>query len=320
MEGGYRTIAAGAGWAERRDRGVVTISGADRVAFLQALVTNDLSGRAPGDGVYAAYLTPQGRMIADLAIYLQADRVTCDVPAPGAAALALRLDALVFAEDVAVHDRSAEIAQVAIVGEAAPRVIARAAGAVEAAIADLRLRGHLQTTLGLVAATDDSRLPSFVLFTPRDALASTIASLESAGALAMSTGVADALRIEAGRPAFGRDMTAETIPLEAGLLGRAISTDKGCYVGQEVVIRVLHRGGGRVARRLVRIGFASAPGAGLSADGREVGRVTSAAYSPGEGRWLALGYVPRDVADRGGRIVSSAGAGDVAGEILGLAG
>jgi len=108
----------------------------------------------------------------------------------------------------------------------------------------------------------------------------------------------DTLRIEAGRPAFGVDMDTETIPLEAGIEGRAISYTKGCYVGQEVIVRVTTRGHGRVARRLVGLVVEGdrvpARGETLRAGGREVGHVTSATWSPALGRPIALGYVQRD--------------------------
>ena len=108
---------------------------------------------------------------------------------------------------------------------------------------------------------------------------------------------AEAIRIEAGIPLFHRDMDEQTIPLEAGLESRAISFSKGCYVGQEVVIRVLHRGHGRVARKLTGLvleGDAPAAGASVRAADREIGHVTSAAMSPALGRPIALAYLHRD--------------------------
>ena len=115
---------------------------------------------------------------------------------------------------------------------------------------------------------------------------------------------ADVCRIENGRPVFGRDMTSDTIPLEAGIEDRAISLTKGCYVGQEIIISVLHRGQGRVARRLVGLTLdptASVPGGGstIRAGDREIGVVTSAAMSPALGRPIALGYVHRDFVEPG---------------------
>ncbi len=114
----------------------------------------------------------------------------------------------------------------------------------------------------------------------------------------VSPEAAEALRIEGGIPAFHRDMDEETIPLEAGIEGRAISLTKGCYVGQEVIVRVLHRGHGRVARKLVGLTLEGralpAAGAAILSDGRDVGRITSAVLSPALSGPIALGYVHRD--------------------------
>lgn len=111
-------------------------------------------------------------------------------------------------------------------------------------------------------------------------------------------------RIEAGAAKWGVDMNEETIPLEAGLLDRAISQSKGCYVGQEVIIRVLHRGGGRVAKRLMKLTLepgSSAPekGTPIEINGVSVGSITSAAYSAEQNRAVALGYVKREHAEAG---------------------
>ncbi len=105
------------------------------------------------------------------------------------------------------------------------------------------------------------------------------------------------------RPRFGVDMNTDTIPLEAGIEDRAISFTKGCYVGQEVIVRVMHRGHGRVARRLVSIvlpaGNVPAHGDGILLGDRQVGEITSATESPKLGSPLALGYVQRDHAEPG---------------------
>src|SRR5262245_5710141 len=101
----YRIIsggAAGAGWIEKSVRGRLRFDGADRVSFLQALVTNEIAALPAGAGAYAAYLTPQGRMIADLHIFIRPDSVIADVPAASASSLAEALDRLIFTEDVQV--------------------------------------------------------------------------------------------------------------------------------------------------------------------------------------------------------------------------
>ena len=104
-----------------------------------------------------------------------------------------------------------------------------------------------------VVRDDEFGVPGFDLYVPASEASGLRQMLLDAGAIRAGVDTLEALRIEAGRPTFGVDMDTETIPLEAGIEGRAISFTKGCYVGQEVIIRVMHRGHGRVAKRLVRL-------------------------------------------------------------------
>jgi folate-binding protein YgfZ len=196
-------------------------------------------------------------------ILARGSRLLLDVPAPLAAALRDRLDGLIFAEDTQVSDVSAAMQVVEVYGPSAHTLIQER----DAALPDL----------------PEVDLDTFEVF-----------------------------RIETGIPKFLVDMTEETIPLEAGIEDRAISFTKGCYVGQEVIVRVTHRGGGRVAKKLVpwRAGALApaavppgAPGGAriLSGD-RDIGRVTSAAFSPALDRAVGLGYVHRDFAEKGTKV------------------
>jgi folate-binding protein YgfZ len=319
-------VVDGAGWRDKRERGRLVFEGPDAAAFLHALVSNDVASLQAGQGVYATYLTPQGRLLADLRIFRRADNILADVPVGAAERLAARFDQLIFAEDVRVADASSAIAQCAVVGADAERALTRAFGLDRQRLQTLPLWAQMVAADGWIARTDDVEGGSFDIFLPISSYAGLVARLADAGALPMSREIAEVLRIEAGRPAFGLDMTEDTIPLEAGLLERAISTTKGCYVGQEVIIRVLHRGGGRVAKRLVRVEFdppmGSPPAAGtpLVESGQEVGRLTSAAWSPRRDRIVALGYVRRDVAEGGRRIAARLDAIELGGRIVGLAG
>ena len=103
----------------------------------------------------------------------------------------------------------------------------------------------------VVISSDDYGRRGFELLVDATVAGSLERALYDAGARDVSPATAEVTRIESGRPEFGPDMDAHTIPLEAGIEGRAISLTKGCYVGQEIIIRVLHRGHGRVARRLM---------------------------------------------------------------------
>jgi folate-binding protein YgfZ len=211
------------------------------------------------------------------------------------------LDRFVFAEDVQVRDVTNVYAQVAIVGpEAAALLSSVLNGASAQTLAALPEHGNLRSGPEPVIVTRivDAGEPGYEVFVDHAASASFVSELEKAGAAPLDVSTAEALRIEAGVPLFHRDMNEETIPLEAGIESRAISFTKGCYVGQEVVIRVLHRGQGRVARRLVGLvlGAGDAPSTDtmVRSGDREIGRVTSSAFSPALQTPIALAYLHRD--------------------------
>lgn len=304
----YARASSGAVWVDRRAHGRLRFEGRDAASFLHALVSNDVESLKPGQGVYATYLTPQGRMLADLRLYRTADAVIGGV-APGLAPRLLeRFDQAIFSEHVAIADVSAELAQISVIGPSAASALARVFGVSEPSLEALPLHSHVDAGAALVARTDDTALPSFDLLIGAARFDEIATTLIAAGAAGVDARSLEALRIEAARPRFGVDMTEETIPLEAGLLDRAISTTKGCYVGQEVIVRVLHRGGGRVAKRLMQIVFddgvrdVPAAGATIRKDDTDVGRITSAAWSPGRHRVIALGYLRRDAAEPGRRV------------------
>ena len=280
-EEGYRALTAGAGIVRRADRAVLTVRGPDRLTWLQGLVTNDVAGLPVNAICDAAYLTPQGRMITDMRVANVEDRTLLDVPASLAASLQTRLDALLFSEDAQISDSSRDVVIVDLHGPATPG-IAR----------------------GLTMFRDDAfDVPGFSAFVQTEAVDAFVAELVRHGAVETTLETLDVLRVEAGRPAFLVDMDEHTIPLEAGLERRAISFTKGCYVGQEVIVRVTQRGGGRVAKRLVGIalGTSQLPGAGdpIVVGAREVGRLTSVAWSPALSGVIALGYVHRDFVEAG---------------------
>lgn len=326
MNDQYAIIDSAAGWTERRARGRLRIEGRDAVSFLQALVSNDLDGLAEGRGVYATYLTPQGRMIADLRIYHRGDFLLIDV-APGVAStLAAKLDLSVFSEDVHIADVSDALDAIGVIGRGAEGIVADVLGIEASRVVSMAMHASLSEGDLIAARTDDATTPSFDVFFPAEVRDRVLTRIGEAGARPIAPELVDALRIEAGRPLFGVDMTEETIPLEAGLLERAISTSKGCYVGQEVIIRVLHRGGGRVAKRLAVFKLDGpahhVPPAGsvVDVDGHAVGKITSAAPDPHHHGVVALGYVHRDHANVGARVTVRDASGERAAEITGLAG
>ena len=258
---GYKAALVTGGVVRRADRGVLAVAGADRAAWLQGLLTNDVGSLKEGESRYAAYLTPQGRMISDMNVIERGGRILLDVPAPLAASLRDRLDALIFSEDVQVTNESATLWVWTVLG-----------------------KDRFEDVVG------ETLPPELTALTP------------------LEFDTFEVMRIERGVPRFLADMDEETIPLEAGIEDRAISFTKGCYVGQEVIVRVTTRGGGRVAKKLVRwVADASAEivplrDATIVSFDREIGRVTSAAFSPAITRVVGLGYAHRDFTAAGTEI------------------
>ena len=297
----YDAAHTSAAISDGSTRGTIALAGADRRSFLHALVTNDIAGLTKGTGIYAVYLTPQGRMISDMRVVETGDRLLVGVERAVAAPLAERLDKLIFSEDVQVSDLTVQLDEIGVHGPKAPSIIERATGQ---AVGSLdRQYANLMTGVGIVVRDDGFGVPGFDIYAPREAAMSLRARLIDAGAVNATDETMEVLRIEAGRPRFGVDMGTDTIPLEAAIEDRAISFTKGCYVGQEVIIRVMHRGHGKVARRLVRLAFESSskPSQGdkvLFGD-RQVGEITSAADSPRIGAPMAMAYVHRDHASAG---------------------
>ena len=292
---GYDALLRGGAWVRRTDRGVVRLRGADRVTWLQGLVTNDVSAIAAGQRIYSAYLTPQGRMITDLWVVATPDTLLLDVPAALASSLVARLDGLIFAEDVQIDDASREMAVLQIFGASATDADTAGTDATDGQMSGLLEIGD--ATFGV---------PSRVVYVPVQEM-DQFASKRLGSHLEVGLDALDVLRVEAGVPRFMVDMTEDTIPLEAGLEDRAISFTKGCYVGQEIIVRVTTRGGGRVARKLVglRLEDGAGPppaGAAIHAAERAVGRVTSAVFSPRCAGVIALGYVHRDFTEPGTRL------------------
>ena len=306
---GYQAFRRGAGVVVRGDRGTLVVTGADRLTWLQGLLTNDVLALPIGGIQEAAYLTPQGRMIAHLRVVNLADRTLLDVPGSLAESLQRRLDGLLFSEDAQIVDVSPQTAIVDLHGPDTPPLVAR--------LHD-QLGGY-----GTIVADAAFGVPGYSVFVPKPQTEAAVALLVTGGAIRTTLETLEVIRVESGRPAYLIDMDEQTIPLEAGIEDRAISFTKGCYVGQEVIVRVTHRGQGRVAKRLVGLRLAKGQlperGDAIASDDRDIGRITSAVWSPTIESGIALGYVHRDFASAGSSvIVRLQKGGVVSAEVSGL--
>jgi folate-binding protein YgfZ len=301
----YDALRRGAASIERSDAGRLRLTGADRRDYLQGLLTNDIAALGPGMGCYAAMLTAQGRMMSDMRVLEVGDAILLDVPRPVATQIREHLDRFIFNEDVQVEDVTASSAEIGLYGPAAAGVLESWGATVsdDSPLYSSR-RAALAGIDALVVRSDEYGVSGFDVIVDVSAAPHIAVALATAGAVRATNDDLEVVRVESGRPLFGVDMDADTIPLEAGIEDRAVSRTKGCYVGQEVIVRVLDRGHGRVAKRLVGLlpdPAAAAPprGARIMAGGRDIGHVTSALWSPSLKRPIALGYVHRDFVEPG---------------------
>ena len=306
-------VRRGAGLFAREDRGLVAVSGTDRVGWLNGMISGDVAplGEGPDhSGCPALLLTAQGRIVADLHVLWRPDALWLAMDAEAAVPVCARLEKYVIADDVEIGDRSAGTAHFALEGPRAGEILAAAMGRdpgrAPGACVDAVLGGAevLVTSLGVSGEC------AFEILAPRARSADVASALGLAGGdRGLVTASADALeilRIEAGVPRYRAELDESVLPDEARL-DAAVSTTKGCYTGQEVVARIRSRG--QVAHLLIGIAFEGdtpvAPDTPVTAGGRRVGEVTSACVSPAAGSF-ALAFARRSDA-RAGREVDAAG-------------
>lgn len=322
-EAHYRAARSSAVALDRSGRARIVLNGQDRRTFLHALLTNDIAGLRPGTGCYAAFLTPQGRMIADMRVFDLGDVLLLDLHRATRDDVLARLDQLIFSEDVQLGDVTDAFGCISVQGPEAAAVVAAILGAdagqVRAWTAHENARFEPGGDAVIAARVDEFALPGYLLFAGTDAVPRLIRAAADGGCAMADAETADVLRVEAGIPEFLVDMTADTIPLEAGIEGRAISFAKGCFPGQEVVVRIRDRGHGKVARRLAGLVITADAvpdrGAVVRARGRDSGRITSAVLSPALGQPIALGYVAREDAEPGTQVTVAHGETELPAEV-----
>ena len=299
----YAAMRSGALLVDRSERIRIRFSGAKAAELITGLVTNDVLSLAPGQGQYAAALTPKGKIAADIRIFMGRDGLLTDTSAragPGWRDIVRRY---VNPRTAPYRDVTSETQSLGVFGPKSVRVVAAATGLGESALGALDPYGHLSldgpgdpTT---VVRVDEIDVAGYEIISGVDEGAALRDQLVAAGAVAGSQRAWDIARIEAGRPEWGIDISDATIPQEANFdeLG-AISYTKGCYTGQETVARVHFRG--HVNRFLRRLHFVSATMPPSNAElvddaGNVVGDVRSVAMSPRLGG-VALAMVRREVA------------------------
>lgn len=285
----YAAATERAGLVDRSQRGKLALSGIGARDFLHGQVTQDVLALTPGRGAYAAFLTPKGKMQGDLRLLDTGEELLLDTERVALQALFNMIRRYSLGYEVELHKRTLECGLLSLIGPLADELVTRAGatapGPAEHDHAPGRVGGApvraVRTDLGVD------------LLVGAEHTASVSAALLEAGACEIGEQVAEALRIERGRPRYGLDLDDSVIPQEAGLNERAVSFTKGCYVGQETVARLYYKGKPNRLLRGLRTPAPLVPGTELTHDGRPAGTITSATDSPRQGA-IALALVRRE--------------------------
>lgn len=320
----YNVVKCGVGWrdlTQRRSRFAAV--GPDRVSFLHALLSNDISSLRADSGVYTTLLTPTGKILADFYCYRLEDQVLIDVRADLSDRLISKLREYIIMDEVEFLELGTVYGHISLQGSGTAELL----GCTFADLSGLSPLGLVRSVWEghpvRVIRKDELSTPGFEILLPREVLPEFLAwmnrpdiPIEVRELGEESYGV---LRLERGIPVYGVDMSERNNPLEAGIRD-AYSLTKGCFVGQEVVAKATNIGG--VARLLSRIRgkTETVPEAGskiYSQEGQEIGWITSAGYSPKLGSSIALGYVKRIAAVPNSDCCIESGSGRVPARIVG---
>lgn len=310
----YRAARENVALIDKNYRAYLRFSGPDRVRYLNAILTNNIKDLANGHGTVSLFLNPQGRIQAEIETYASDTSLWCVTFALVRGSLVPALEKYIIMDDVTLTDESDLYGTVALEGPGATELARKIAGVDLRELDELSFR---EAAVAGISCAVTKRSPGGVsgaefLVARRD-LGSLWAQLEEevrrAGGRPSGYTALSALRLEQGIPWFGYDFGEGQIPHEAGLQDSHISYSKGCYTGQEIVERVRSRGQVNRVRVLLKFSGQEIPASGTSllADGKEIGRVTRAAYSPALEAPIAMGYVRRENSALGGEIALASG-------------
>jgi len=282
----YKAATEAAAVTELDLFGIVKLTGPDRVSWLQGMITNDVDKLPAGSGCYAAHLTPQGKLVAQMRVFKDEDALWLVLERAVIPKLVAAFDKLLIMEDVQIAEMSDQYSVLGLLGREAGRALASWMGKAEEIQA---LYSHRKF--------DDTRITvaqcGYEIWIPRAQTDSVLRAFADLGVTAVDHGTWDVLRTETGIPIYGVDIDETTTMPELGENG--ISYEKGCYIGQEVVAKVKYIG--HVNRRFVGLLISGNDLPEMKSvirkGGRDVGYITTALMSPRFNQPIALGFVSR---------------------------
>jgi aminomethyltransferase len=274
MSKGDEALRQGVAWLDLDGRGRIVARGRDRARLLHAITSNEVKKMAPGDSCYAFLLNPQGRIQADLQLLCLADHFLIDIEPELREKVHQLIRRYIIADQVELEDVTGSTASIGVEGPSASSIQPPAG---DYTVAPFTVTGQ----------------PGYRIYCAAEAKAELVRHLEAAGTVPASAEDARLVRIENGKPRYGEDIRETSLPQETQQM-QAVSFNKGCYLGQEIVERI--RALGQVHKKLERFELEGseppAPGTKVAIDGTDA-EVTSAIFSPHLGKVIALGYVRR---------------------------
>jgi folate-binding protein YgfZ len=301
----YQRLTDHGGWFDRSGRSRLEITGPDRAKFLHNLVTCDVKRMAEGSGSEAFVTSPQGKTLAYVTILATDRAILLRTEPESLEGILPHLRKYGVFDDVALDDVSAATFEYHLAGS---RVAEALAGRRFAPLPEKPLN-HLAVTMAgvevrLIRESPTGR-PGLTLVGPIEAAEAVRSLLANDGLLEIDGSVFEVLRIEAGTPTSGRDVTPNHLPQEVGRDAQAINFVKGCYLGQETVARLDALGHVNKILKGLKIegSLVPPPGASLTSEGKSVGTVASSAWSPGWGAPVGLAYVRVAQAEPGTRLI-----------------
>lgn len=304
----YSAVRTQVGLFELPQRAFLSLTGPDRISYLQGLFSNDVAPLTPGQGLYGAFLNQQGKVLSDARVWCLEDSFLIDVWRSFEESILAHLNRYLVADDVEIADLSDEYALLGIAGPKSEFMAARLIGpvGVPRAIFHHAEVSHNQLRVRIARYSHTGRV-GFDFILPKTQVAHFAEAITDIGkeydARWVGEQTLETLRIEAGIPRYGLDVTAETLLLETGM-DHAFSFTKGCYLGQEVVERIRSRG--HVNKKLTGLLLEgpSEPQTGdkVMLEDKDIGFVTSSTYSPALDRPVAMAYVNQDYWAPGTRV------------------
>jgi folate-binding protein YgfZ len=301
----FNALLCGCGVSHLDGRAKITLTGSDRVRWLNGMVSNNVRDLVASHGLYAFLLNPQGHILADLYAYNRGDSLLVDTDHSQLERVLSIFDKYIIMDRVEVANVSEKLTAIGIAG---PKVrdVLRDAGFDVAELEPLQFVDLTWQQIGLsLVRGDHPSVQAFEFWLAPSNVASLWEALGKAGAKPVGTGALDLLRIAAGIPRYGQDIRERDLPQETEQQ-RALHFAKGCYIGQEIVERIRSRG--HVRRKFTGFeidGPLPACGAQIQADGKDSGEITSAASLPGASgeHRVALGYIRREIATPGKEVM-----------------